>query len=80
MRIIPNQSEKRIVSRLMENGQKSIRLNLTNSEKPIRMNPKFGLDQSGIGLIRIYLDWKLVFGLVWIHSNWFLGINQIKSD
>ena len=26
MRIIPNQSEKRFVSRLMKNGQKSIRL------------------------------------------------------
>ena len=33
MRIIPNQSEKRFVSRLMKNGQKSIRLNPITSEK-----------------------------------------------
>ena len=39
MRIIPNQSEKRFVSRLMKNGQKSIRLNTINSETSIRMNP-----------------------------------------
>ena len=32
MRIIPNQSEKLFVSRLIENGQKSIRLNPINSE------------------------------------------------
>ena len=39
MRIIPNQSEKRFVSCLMKNGQKSIRLNPINSETSIRMNP-----------------------------------------
>ena len=39
MRIIPNQSEKRFVSRLMKNGQKSIRLYPINSETSIRMNP-----------------------------------------
>ena len=39
MRIIPNQSEKRFVSRLIENGQKPIRLNPINSETSIRMNP-----------------------------------------
>ena len=38
MRIIPNQSEKRFVSRLMKNGQKSIRLNPINSDTSIRMN------------------------------------------
>ena len=32
MRIIANQSEKRFVSRLMKNGQKSIRLNPNLSE------------------------------------------------
>ena len=32
MRIILNQSEKRFVSRLMKNGQKSIRPNSINSE------------------------------------------------
>ena len=40
MRIILNQSQKRFVSCLMENGQKSIRLNPINSETSIRMNPK----------------------------------------
>ena len=39
MRTIPNQSEKRFLSRLMKNGQKSIRLNPINSETSIRMNP-----------------------------------------
>ena len=35
MRIIPNQSEKLFVSRLMKNGQKSIRLN-SNESGPIQ--------------------------------------------
>ena len=39
MRIIPNQSEKRFVSRLMKNGQKSIRLYPINPKTSIRMNP-----------------------------------------
>ena len=38
MQIIPNQSEKRFVIRLMKNGQKSIRLNPITSETSIRMN------------------------------------------
>ena len=38
MRIIPNQYEKRFVSRLMKNGQKSTRLNPINSETSIWMN------------------------------------------
>ena len=38
MWIIPNQSEKRFVSCLVKNGQKSIRLNPINSETSIRMN------------------------------------------
>ena len=38
-RIIPNQSEKRFISGLMKNGQKSIRLKPINSETSIRMNP-----------------------------------------
>ena len=40
MRIIPNQSEKRFVSRLMKNGQKSILAIQINPETSIRMNPK----------------------------------------
>ena len=62
MRIIPNQSEKRFVSRLMKNGQKSIRLNLINSETSVRMNPNesepirnhiFNADQSESESIRM---------------------------
>ena len=61
MRIIPNQSEQLFVSRLMKNGQKSIRPNSTNSETFIRMNPKqsetkFSIqiypNQSKLGLIQ----------------------------
>ena len=61
MRIILNQSEKRFVSRLMKNGQKSILLNPINSETLIRMNPnqsetKFSIqinpNQSEPGLIQ----------------------------
>ena len=58
MQIILNQSEKRFVSRLMKNGQKSIRLNLINSETSIRMNSnqsetKFvNPDQSELGLVQ----------------------------
>ena len=39
IRIIPNQSEKHVVSRLMKNVQKSNRINPINSETSIRMNP-----------------------------------------
>ena len=39
MRIIPNRSEKRFVSRLMKNGQKWIRLNPITSKTSFRMNP-----------------------------------------
>ena len=38
-RVTPNQFEKRFISRLMKNGQKSIQLNLIQSEASIRMNP-----------------------------------------
>ena len=58
MRKIPNQSEKRFVSPLMKKGQKSIRLNLINSETSMRMNPNqyetpFNSDQSELGFIQI---------------------------
>ena len=67
MRIIPNQSEKSFVSRLMKNGKKSIRLNPINSETSIRMNlnqyeTKFWIRESiRFGSIRdrIDSDWKL---------------------
>ena len=43
MRIIPKQSEKRFLFRLIKNCQKSIRTNPINFETSIRMNP----NQSG---------------------------------
>ena len=61
MRIIPNQSEKRFVYRLMNNGQKTIRLNPINSEPSFRMIPnqsetKFSIqinpNRSQLGLIQ----------------------------
>ena len=48
MRIIPNQSEKRFVTRLMKNGKKSIRPHPINSETSIRMNS----NQSELGFIQ----------------------------
>ena len=96
MWIIPNQSEKRFVSRLMKNGQKPIRLNPINSETLIRMNPtqsesKFSIrinpNHFDFGFIRIDSDWK--FGLdkseirlIWIDLDWKLdfGLVGIHSD
>ena len=91
MRIILNQSEKRFVSGLIKNGQKTIRLNPFNSKTSIRMNPnqsetklsiQINANQSKVGVIRTNLssDW---FGLkTWfgIGSDWCVGINRIKSD
>ena len=68
MWIIPNQSEKRFVSRLMKNGQKSIRLNPINSETSIRMNPNQSETKFSIRINPIS-DWsKLNFQseLIWI--------------
>ena len=107
MRIIPNQSEKHFVFRLIKNGQKSIRLNPLNSETSIRMNPKPSFQSRSIGINPIW-DWskpnfqsesiqiiptldsfrliliensvRINLGLVRIHSDSSLGINQIKSD
>ena len=74
MRMNPNQSEKRFVSCLMKNGQKSIRLNPINSETSIRMNPnqseiEFSIQinpsQSELGLIWIE---NLVSNLIQFHN------------
>ena len=61
----------------------------------IRTNPKPSFQSRSFGLILIEnsvlinprpdwsgfdLDWKLGLGLVWIHSDWYLGINRIKSN
>ena len=96
MQIIPNQSEKPFVSRLIENSQKSIRPNPKRSfqSRSIRNNPSSDWSipnfqsesirtnprSEWFGLIRIYLDWKIGFGLGRIHSAWCIGINRIKSD
>ena len=58
-RIIPNQSEKCFVSRLMKNGQKSIRINPIHSAS-MRMNSNQVLhpNHSQLLFIQIYLDWK----------------------
>ena len=58
MRIIPNQSEKRFVSLLMINDQKSIRINPINSETSIR-NQVFNPDQSAY--IRARIDPNRIF-------------------
>ena len=94
IRIIPNQSEKRFVSRLMKNVQKSIRLNPKNSETSIRMNPseyELGLIQTKFS-IRIWSDVSELIGLsrmeFWLFfikrdtkrfSDWF-GMIRIGSD
>ena len=70
-RIIPI-SEKRFVSRLMKNGQKSIRMNPNQSEpnlqsESIRIIPT--LDSFGLLLIENSVWSNLGFGLVRIHSD-----------
>ena len=83
MRIIPNQSEKRFVSRLMKNGQKPIWLNPINSETLIRMNPNqskpsfHGRHHSDLRFIRIDSDWKLGFGFIWIDVSELIGLSRI---
>ena len=54
---IPNQSEKRFVSRLMKNGQKLIRLNTINFETSIRTNPKPSFQSRSIRINPIS-DWS----------------------
>ena len=82
MRIIPNQSEKRFVSRLMKKGQKSIRLNPIHSEIWKRTNP----NQSGtkfsiqVNPKQSEPDWKLHFRFLRIGSLSHLGMNRIKPD
>ena len=87
MRIIPKQSEKRFVSRLIKNGQKSIQLNTINSadinlkkSEPIR-NQVF---QSRSIRINRSSNWsKPNFQSEWIRMNprleWF-GLILIDSD
>ena len=83
-RTIPNQFEKRFVSRLMKKGQKSIRLNLIHSEASIRMNPNqvFNPNQSEIGLIQTEFLIRIIptsdsFVLNRIITDWKLGMDSI---
>ena len=90
LRIILNQSEKRFISRLMKNGQKSIRLNPINSETTIRINQnqsetkvsiQFIPNQSDLGLIRTEFSIRFnpnhsTLGFIRIHSNWKFAFYQ----
>ena len=83
MRIIPNQFEKRFVSRLMKNGKKSIRFN-PDEPKPIRIHPRsdwFKMNfQSESIRMNSSSDW---FGLkTWfrIHSDSCLALNRVRSN
>ena len=93
MRIIPNQSEKRFVSRLMKNGQKPIQLNLINFETSIQMNPnqsetefsiRFNSNESKVEMIRIDSDWKFDSdqsgnGFIQIDVDWKLGFGLVRN-
>ena len=90
MRIIPNQSEKRFVSSLMKNGQKSIRLNPINFERLIRMNSnqsetKFSIqinpNQFKLGLIQTKFYIRInpnesEVGTIQINSDIKFGLDQ----
>ena len=86
MGIIPNPCEKRFASRLMKNGQKSIRLNPIDSETSIRMNPnqsetKFSIqnnpNQSGLELIQTEFSIRMNQRNV---SDWFRFIRIDVSE
>ena len=92
MRNIPNQSEKRFVSRLIKNGQKSIRLNPFNSETPIWMNPnqsetKFSIqlnpNQSVLRLIQTEFSIRInpneyKVEMIRIGLDWKLGFGLVR--
>ena len=94
MRIIPSQYDKPSVSRLMKNGQKSIRLNPTNSETSIRRNlnksiTKFSIqinpNQSDIELIWTEFSIRInpnesKVGMIRIDSNWKFGLDQFEIE
>ena len=77
MRIIPNKSEKRVVSRLMKNGQKSIRLIPRHRFEWIRTNPKRSFQSRSI---------RINAGSFWLGSlakvsDWnSFRVNQNYSD
>ena len=52
----------------------------SESIRIIPTSDSFGLILFESFRARIDQDWKLGFGLVRIHSDWFLGINRIRSD
>ena len=94
MRIIPKHAEKGFVSRLMKNGQKSIRLNPINSETSLPMNlnqsetkfsisinlnhPELALIQPEFS-IRIHPN-KSKVGVIQIDLNWKFGFGFIRID
>ena len=90
MGIFPNESEKLFVSRLMKNGQTSMRLNPINSERSIRMNSnqsetKFSIqinqNQSELGLIQTEFSIRIhpnesKAGMIQIGSDWKFSLDQ----
>ena len=89
MGIIPNQSEKRFITRLMKNGKKSIRLNPIYSEANIRMNSnqfetKF-LIQINPSSDCSKPNFQSESPQPWIHSDWYwlkiwFGLIQARID
>ena len=71
MRIIPNRSEKRFVSRLMKNGQKSIRLIPQYRYEWIRTNPKPSFQSRSIRINLIWIDPNRIFNKN--KSEWIRG-------
>ena len=76
LRIIPIQSEKRFVSRLMKNGQKSFRLNPINSERSIRMNPNESETKFTIQINPSQFE----FGLIQTEFSIRINLNESKVE
>ena len=81
--------QKSVVSRLMKNGQKPIRLNPINSETSIRMNPnqsetKLSIQINSINPRSEWFELILIENSVWINpsSDWFglIWIENLVSD
>ena len=75
---IPNQSERRFVSRYMKNSQKSIQINLIQSVASIRINPNW--ISIWTNLINPSLDWFVLILIENSSSDWFGSMSRIKSD
>ena len=91
--IIPNQSERRFVSRLMENSQKSIQVNLVHSAS-MRLNPIHSTlirgvnwNKSQVRMIRNLVTWSgWSIALYWklnLNSricNWGVELTSIRRE